>query len=268
MRVLVLDFSTQVRESFITTLLPAGFEVIAIKEKKELIPTIAKMPFDIAVLEVVESDKEIIQMIRMLRADPRFANIKIIVHINSPSKQFIIDMIKAGVAGYLIKPFAEKGLLTRFQNILTKANIEMKERRHVRVKPDPKDNIIVTFRSPTTHKVISGKVLDISAGGVAFSLFGAVTDEDLAVRQFVNNFQIQIERVRATTPALIIAKQEKICAVQYYKIQDFDLNIICKYVYDRLSKDIDNAGKPVEAAAPAPDADESAADAPENKDEA
>lgn len=254
MRVLVLDFSTQVREGFITTLIPAGFEVIAVKDKKELIPTIAKVPFDIAVLEVNEQDKEIVQIIKLLRSDQRFQNIKLIVHINSPSKQFIVDMIKAGVAGYLLKPFNERDLLARFQKILVQANIEMKERRHVRVKPDPKDNIIVTFRSPSTHKMISGKVIDISAGGVAFSLFGTVSDEDLQVKQFINNFQIQIERTRAATPALIIAKKDKVCAVQYYKIQEFDLNIICKYVYDRLAKEAEAAIRP-SAAAPRTDAE-------------
>lgn len=235
MKVLVLDFSTTVREGFITALLPAGFEVTAIREKKELLTTLSKHPFDVAVLEVDEKDKEITQIIKVIRSDKRFASVKIIVHVASPSKEFIINMIKMGVAGYMLKPFSERGVLQRFQNVLTKAKVEVKERRHVRVKPDEKDNVTVTFRSPTSHRVISGEVVDISAGGVAFMLFGTVKEDEVQVRQFVNNFQIQIDRTRATTPALVIARKDKLVAVQYYKIQDYDLNVLCKYIYERLA---------------------------------
>lgn len=236
MRVLVLDFSTQVREGFITALLPAGFEVTAIKDKKDLIPTLSKKQYEVAVLEVNEQDKEIIQMLRILRTNEAFKNLKIIVHVASPSKQFIIEMIKLGIIGTLLKPFSDRGILQRFQHILQKANIQLNEqRRHVRVKPGEKDKITVTFRSPVTHKVISGNVVDISAGGVAFELFGAVNDDEVKVRQFINNFQIQINRSLASTPALVIARRNKLVAVQYYKIQEYDLNILCKYIYDRLS---------------------------------
>lgn len=240
MRVLVCDYSNQVREGFITQLIPAGYEVITVRTKKEVPAVALKKQIEILVLDMndTDSEKDIMDAINLLRADNRFSEIKVILHISTPSKEFIVKALRMGVIGFLLKPFNETTLLQRFTDILKKAKVEFKERKHVRVKPDEKDNVTVTFRSPVSHKVISGKVVDISAGGVAFTLFGNVNEEEVQVRQFLNNFQIQINRTRATTPAIIIARKDKLCAVQYYKIQEYDLNVLCKYVYSRLATDI------------------------------
>ncbi len=171
MRILVYDTSQQVREGFMINLLSAGYEVIVIKDKKTIFSALAKKPFNIVILEVNENDKEMLQIIKVLRTDAKYSNTKVIVHVLNPSKQFVVEMLKLGIVGYLLKPFNEKEIIPRLHNILEKANVHIPEREHVRVKPDESDNVTIAFRSPVTHKMINGKVTDISVGGVAFAHF-------------------------------------------------------------------------------------------------
>ncbi len=238
MRLLVYDSSQQVREGFIITLLSSGYEVVVIKDKRELLTSLAKKPFSLAIIEVDETDKEMLQLIKILRSDEKYENIKIIVHILDPSKQFVIDMLKLGIVGYLLKPFNEKEIVQRLHTILEKANVDMPQRKHVRVKPAPTEVITVAFRSPVTHKIVSGKATDISVGGVAFTLTSTVEDSEIQIRQIVNNFQMQIGSARVSSSALVTAKKGSACAVLFHKISDFDLNVLCKYIYERLTNTI------------------------------
>lgn len=235
MRLLIYDSSPQVREGFMISLLSAGYDLMVIKDKRELLLALSKKPFSLAIIEVEETDVEMLQLIKILRTDPKYEFLKVIVHVLNPSKQFVIDMLKLGVVGYLLKPFSEKEIVNRLKNILEKANIDMPQRLHVRVKPLDSEPISVAFRSPITHKVISGKVSDISIGGVAFVLNSSVDENEIQIKQIINNLQIQIGSIRISISALVTAKKGNVCALLFHKISDFDLNVLCKYIYERLT---------------------------------
>lgn len=234
MRILILDSNSQIRDGFIMNLIPAGYEVVTIKENKEILTTLAKKPFNIAIIEVYEEDLTTIQIIKIMRTDKRYENIKIIVHVLNPSKQFVIDMIKLGIVGYLLKPFNEKEIVQRLSLILERACVDMPERKYVRVKPLPTENISIAFRSPVTHKVISGKATDISASGLAFNITSEVSDEEVQIKQVINNFQVQIGSSRTSMTAVVIVRKGTACTVLFKKISDFDLNTLCRYIYERL----------------------------------
>lgn len=240
MRILVYDSSTQIREGFIMALMPHGFEVVTIKEKNEILPIFSKRPFDIAIIEASEEDPDIMKIIRTLQTDERYNGVSVIVHVLEPTKLFIVEMMKIGIAGYLLKPFNEKDLLNRLKSILEKAHININNLKPVVVKPRRDENLIMTFRSLESRKVISTKVIEISPAGVKFELPSDFTDKDIQIRNFINNLQIQIGAYRVVTGALITEKREKEYFAQFHKIPLFDLHIICKYVYDRNIEEIMN----------------------------
>jgi DNA-binding response OmpR family regulator len=235
MRILVYDQSQKVREGFIISLIPRGFEVVTIKDKKEIMGMFFRRPFDVAVLEVSIDDEEMLSLIETLHTEKRYSNTKIIVHTIDTAKNFIVELIKFNVSGYLLKPFNEKDLFNRLTNLLEKANCDMSKNTVCTVTPSPDEGISVKFRSTETHKVLTSNVLEISAVGVKFSISDDFKDE-INVKQFINNFQIQIGSSRIVTPALVTLKKDDICQVVYYNMPVFDLNTVCKYVYEQNLK--------------------------------
>ncbi len=239
MRLLVYDGSAQIRESFMTTLISSGYEVMVLKEKKKILSTIAQKPYSLVILEANESDAEMTQIIQLMSTDSRYENVKIVVHVSNPSKQFVVQMLRFGVVGYLLKPFNEKELLNRLTNILEKAHIDISQRKHVRVKPSESDPVTISFRSLVTHRMIHGVVTDISVGGAAFTIDDGPDHKDdhleVELRQIINNFHVHIGTTRLSAIVLVTAKKGPSCAILFHQISDFDSNTLCKYIYERLT---------------------------------
>ncbi len=222
-----------------TLLISSGYEVMVLKDKKKILSELAKKPYSLAVLEANESDEEMTQIIQMMRTDSRYDSVAVVAHVLSPSKQFVVQMLRFGVVGYLLKPFVEKDLLVRLANVLDKAHINISQRKHVRVKPSETEPVTIGFRSPRTHKMITGVVTDISVGGAAM-IIGDDADhkedyKEIELRQMINNFHIHIGSVRLSAIVLVTAKKGATCAVHFHKISDFDSNALCKYIYERLT---------------------------------
>ncbi|ELV05488.1 two component transcriptional regulator, winged helix family protein, partial [Brachyspira hampsonii 30599] len=55
MRVLIYDSSLQIRDSLISILITAGYEVVAVKDKNNILSMFGKLPFSIAIIEVGEN---------------------------------------------------------------------------------------------------------------------------------------------------------------------------------------------------------------------
>jgi len=231
MRLLVYDKSSFVRDSFILSLLPKGFEVITVKEKKDILSVFFKVPFNIAVIEVSPDDEEIISIIKTFKTDESYSNTSLIVNVLDPTKQFMLDLIKIGVAGYLIKPFNDKDLYERLTNILVSAKVNMSKTKMVNVIPKEDDNVGIKFRSSMTNKVITAKVIEFSSVSLKFKL-PQNTNSEIQLKQFINNFQIQIGSSRVVTSALVTSKKDDIVTIIFHNIAPFDLNKVCKYVYE------------------------------------
>lgn len=231
MRLLVYDKSSFVRDSFIISLLPKGFEVITVKEKKDILGIFFKVPFNVAVIEVFPDDDEMISIIKTFKTDELYSNIRVIINVVDPTKQFMLDLLKMGVAGYLIKPFNDKDLYDRLSNILINAKVDMSKTKMVCVAPEESDNIDIKFRSNITNKVITAKTIEFSPVSLKFKLPHDVSSE-IHLKQFIDNFQIQIGASRVVTSALVASKKDDIVTVMFHNITPFDLNKVCQYVYE------------------------------------
>ena len=124
MRVLVYDSSLQIRDSFISILITAGYEVVAVKDKNNILSMFGKLPFSIAIIEVEENDTEMESILEKIYLDDRYHGVHVIVHVADPSKEFFTKMMRIGVSGFLLKPFNEKDFLNRFNVLIDKAGVK------------------------------------------------------------------------------------------------------------------------------------------------
>ena len=117
MRVLVYDSNHTIRDNITTILLMQGYDVVAVKDKKHILPTCSKMPFSIAIIETSPYDEEANNILEKMYYNDIYKNIKVLIYVPEITPGFVSKMFKIGVAGILFKPFNEKDFFNRFSNI-------------------------------------------------------------------------------------------------------------------------------------------------------
>jgi len=68
------------------------------------------MPVDLVLLDWNMPVMDGLTLLRKLRADARFASVKIIMCTSESEKSRVIDALKAGASNYLVKPFSPEAL--------------------------------------------------------------------------------------------------------------------------------------------------------------
>ncbi len=180
MAFLVVESSPPVREALCYLLLSFGVKGIPVADRAAARAAIASgQEIQGAIVDLDDGRAEGSQLLAELKADERTRGTPVIVHTMQASKEFVLKMMEAGIAGYLLKPFNEASARTRLAGIIDRLADHNSQRRHIRVKPDPEELIRVHFRLPGFPALYSGKVLDISMGGMATELLNPPATEML-----------------------------------------------------------------------------------------
>ncbi|MBN1270218.1 MAG: response regulator [Kiritimatiellae bacterium] len=108
MRILVIDDHQGVRDEIRRILMQNGHDADAVGSADAAIPLIETGNYDFALLDYQMPEHDGLWLMRNTRIPPRTKVVLVTIHTNH---LLISEMFKAGVVGYLIKPFDEDDLL-------------------------------------------------------------------------------------------------------------------------------------------------------------
>lgn len=121
MRVLIADSSTFICIMLTTVLEKLGFEVVGTaKDGKEAIDKYMKLKPDIMLIDAALNDIEGIEATRIIEAENSSAIVILMVTGSLDTPDFIVKAVKAGIKGYLRKPFSAEEIETRIGSVLKK----------------------------------------------------------------------------------------------------------------------------------------------------
>ena len=229
MRVLVYDSSSQIRDSFISILITAGYEVVEVKDKKNILPMFGKRPFKVAIIEVNEDDAEMLDILEKVYVDDRYHDVHIIVHVLEPSKEFITNMMRIGVSGFLLKPFNEKDFLNRFNMLLEKANIRPKKLKHIVI--NNLDNFKLVFRHDSVRQILHGMIIEISPIGLKFIM--PSEEAAMEVGHVIKNASMSIGSYKINFSINILEKIGNEYVGEFEDLSAFSSRLICKLIYEK-----------------------------------
>lgn len=235
MRVLVYDKSKDIRDDFVNILIPEGFEVLTVKHVKDITKIASLIPINIAVLEVSEDDVEITTLLAKMKSEDKYKDIKIIVHIESNTKEFIASMIQLGVDGFLLKPFKKHNLYNRFKHILDNMGVEIKHLRVMEVKIKDGDSFILSFR--TSKGQVITNVVNISAQCMSFRV-PSDFESDFMIGEIIKNIQFDIGQKRYAINGVIKEKRDKKCVLKFDHVSEKCLDSIYKYIHETYMQNI------------------------------
>jgi two-component system chemotaxis response regulator CheY len=121
MRVLIADSSSFICIMLTTVLEKLGFEVVGTaKDGKEAIDKYMKLKPDIMLVDAALKDIEGIEATRIIETENSSAIVILMVAESTDTPDLIVKAVKAGIKGYLRKPFSAEEIETRIGGVLKK----------------------------------------------------------------------------------------------------------------------------------------------------
>ncbi len=118
-KVLIAEDSPTTRDVEVSILKKAGYKVKAVENGKIAYETIKQERFDILVTDVEMPEMTGFELASLLKNDPKFSNIPIVVVTTRDDNEFIQKGIEIGVDGYFLKTkFSEEEFLKKIEKMV------------------------------------------------------------------------------------------------------------------------------------------------------
>jgi len=233
---LVVENAPSVRDALCYALLSFGIKGIPAASRAAALEILSGAAgIEGAIVDIDNKDVEGIQLINDIKGDERLREIAVIVHTVQTRKEFVRRMVEIGVAGYLVKPFSPETAKQKLEAILTKLSTHNSQRRHIRITPDPDELARVSFRVHPLPQLFSGRVVDISLGGIAIELFNPPSEGQLTSGVPLPRMDFALSGKTLSPSGTIVLSKSRIVAVRFDAMSASDRQALEKYIFKRIS---------------------------------
>jgi CheY-like chemotaxis protein len=96
----------------------AGLQLALAESGAEALATIRKRRPDLILLDIGLPDTDGVALTRQLKAIPQYASVPILIITGNSDREVVLQSIKAGAAGFVVKPIAKDALLRKIRDCL------------------------------------------------------------------------------------------------------------------------------------------------------
>jgi DNA-binding response OmpR family regulator len=233
---LVVESSLTVRESLCYLLLAFGIRGIPVANRKAAMESLAKgSAIEGAIVDIDNKEVDGITLISDLKGAEATRGIAVIVHTIQTSKDFVMRMVDLGVAGYLLKPFDPDKAKAKLAAIFAKLATHNSQRRHIRIKPSPDELARVSFRLGRSTQLTSGRIVDISLGGMACELFNPPDSDAISQGTLLSRMEISLAGKVLSPSASVVIYKAKVLAVRFDILNPTDKKALERYIFKSIS---------------------------------
>jgi two-component system chemotaxis response regulator CheY len=233
---LVVEGSLTVRESICYLLLAFGIRGVPVASRKGATEALARGDvIDGAIVDIDNKEVEGIALISDLRGAESTRGISVIVHTIQTSKDSVLRMVDLGVAGYLLKPFDPDKAKAKLAAIFAKLATHNSQRRHIRVKPSADELARVSFRLGRSTQLTSGRIVDISVGGMAAELFNPPESDAISQGTALSRMEISLAGKVFSPSASVVLYKSNVLAVRFEILNPTDKKTLERYIFKSIS---------------------------------
>jgi two-component system chemotaxis response regulator CheY len=233
---LVVESSPSTRESLCYVLLSFGIKGLPAASRAAAWEAVGATPaIEGAIIDIDNRDVEGIRLVSELREDARTRALPIIVHTVQSGKDFVLRMIESGVAGYLLKPYNPDMVREKLASILGKLAGHNSQRKHIRVQPDPDDLTRAHFRLDGHPSLISGRIVDVSLGGIAIELLSPPPVGLLEPGRRIGRLEFSLGGREIAPPATVVLMKSRLLALRFEEIGPADKKSLERYIFKKIS---------------------------------
>lgn len=121
LRILIVDDSSTMRRILVNTVQKAGYpNCQEAEDGKDALAKLMAGTYDLLMTDWNMPNMNGLELVEAVRADSKLKEIPILMVTTRNMKEDIVNAIKIGVNGYIIKPFDAKTLNTKINDVLGK----------------------------------------------------------------------------------------------------------------------------------------------------
>ncbi len=118
MKILVVEDSNTLRYIIVKMLRDNGYkDVVAVGSAEEALPLLGKEKFDLLLLDWNLPQMSGFDLLRHIRATPPIAALNVVMVTTIHERQNILQALKVGLQGYILKPVKQEVLLGKVKEI-------------------------------------------------------------------------------------------------------------------------------------------------------
>jgi CheY-like chemotaxis protein len=233
---LVVEGTPAVRESLCYVLLSLGIKGVPAANRQEALDTLqAQSEINVAIVDLDSREVQGEALLRDLQESGRLRAPHIIVQSVQSNRELVERMMEYGVAGFLLKPYQDKEIYEKLRKVLERCQVANERRRHIRVKPDPDELLRLHFKLAGSRALISGKIIDISVGGVAVELLNPPPPGALKPGVQIPAIQFTLDRRQFAPPGKVVLFREKLLAMHFDYLTLAERSSLARYVFKRVA---------------------------------
>lgn len=115
--ILIMDSSQILRSQWKRALKKAGFSVVEARSGNQLFDQLIIESIDLIVMDLYFEQEQGYHLIKRLKNDPIYAQIPVVVASEERRRVSIEEILKLGIADYLLKPLPANKLVNRVQRV-------------------------------------------------------------------------------------------------------------------------------------------------------
>ena len=238
MQCLILDDSQNIKKTLCYILLSLGIKGILVLNYDD-----AKKEIDnnnnlsSVIIDVDNKSLNGIKLIEEINNKYTNKHLIIIIHTISTNRNFITKLIGIGINGILFKPFSAEKAAVKLKQILVTSNSHKNEhRKHIRIVPDPDELLRLYFRLPNSSVLVSGKIRNLSIGGVAVELFKSPKKNLIQKGIFLPKLQFTLNTREITPSGTILLFKKDILILRFNTFSMEDKHTLAEYIYNKITK--------------------------------
>jgi CheY-like chemotaxis protein len=238
MNCLILDENESSREELAHILLSFGIRGVDVPSRSAALEAIeSDAETGAVILDIDNKELEGFELARDLRQNPETRHIKVVVQTFQSSREFVVQLVELGVHGYLLRPFDREQATKRLKSIVVAPEAGQKDKRqHIRVTPDPEEMLRLSFKPPGGSGRVTGKVRNISMGGVAVEILKLPADTRLAPGVHLSRLDFVLGSTALSPSADVVLFREKLVALRFGSFSEIEKNALARYIYRRLTQ--------------------------------
>lgn len=237
MSCVVLEPAVPIRQSLLTVLTALGVRGLPASTVPEAENAIRSAD-DVEAI-IIDTDTPALggmELAARLRAAPETRAIRVVAHSGQSSREFIVQLADLGAAGYLPRGSTEAQAAERLKQVLTRAPDHEGERRYPRVRPDPNELLRVHFRLSGHKGIVSGRIVDISMGGLSVELFNPPPPIRMQPGRIIPSLEFALGRSTFATPGILVTFRAKFCAIRFDNMSSAAKDTLARYIYRETAK--------------------------------
>jgi CheY-like chemotaxis protein len=232
MSCVVLEPAVPIRQSLLKVLASMGVRGVPASTVAEAEAAI-RSSGDVEAI-IVDTDTPALgglELLARMRAAQETRALRVVAHSGQTSREFVLQLAELGVAGYLPRGASVAQASERLKGVLTRAPDHEGERKHWRVRPDPNELLRLHFRLSGHKGIVSGRVVDISMGGVGVELFNPPPPIRMRPGRLIPSLELTLGRTPIATPGTLVTSRGKFCAIRFDNMSASVKDTVARYIY-------------------------------------